>query len=100
MNMSDEMLRRLADAELLPVETDAPPDGELESSGVPYDVGLQQDLIEYGPDALQRYGMIIVRDCGKETARYNSALWYALGHDLVYTYDGVTVTITDPTAKS
>ena len=92
-----EMMRRLAEADALPTETDAP---ELSGEGaIPYDTALQADLMEYGPDALKQYGRIVVRDVAN-AARYNSAIWYALGNDLVYEYDGETVTITDPKAAA
>lgn len=92
-----EMLRRLA-AEESPTESDAPEADA--SSGVPYDPGLQQDLIDYGPDALKTYGQIIVRDV-QRPERYNSAVWYALSQDPILHYelrDGCVI-ITDPTQQ-
>ena len=86
------MLHRLADAEALPVESDAP-----DSAGeIPYDAALQADLMEYGPEALTLYGKIVVRDVGNP-ARYNAAVWYALAQEppLHYEYDGQTITITE-----
>ena len=53
-------------------------------SGVPYDPGLQVDLEEFGPDAMQEYGQIVVRDTQREE-RFNSAVWYAHAHDLAWT---------------
>lgn len=87
------MMKRLAAADTLPVETDAPL--STEANPVPYDPGLQQDLLELGPEAMREYGMIVVRDV-KEPARYNSAVWYALGHDLAYELRDGCVIITDP----
>ena len=86
------MMMRLAAAETLPVETDAPDEG---SAGIPYDAGLQQQLEEHGPEALRDYGVIVVRDVAAE-ARYNSAVWYALGHDLRYELRAGAVYIWDP----
>lgn len=91
MDEPTEMMIRVAEAERLPVETDAPEEG----GSVPYDAGLQADLLEYGPDALREYGMIVVRGVA-DPARYNSSIWYALGHDLKYELKGDTVVITDP----
>ncbi len=91
-----EMLRRLAEAEALPVESEAP---EAQDSAVPYDPGLQAELTEHGPEALREFGMIVVRDVGREE-RYNSAVWYALAQDPPLRYelrDGCVI-ITDPTS--
>lgn len=88
---SDHVLRMLVQAEDQPVESDAPD----ENSGAPYDAGLQVELLEHGPDALQEFGMICVRKCGDE-ARYNSAVWFALGNNLEYELKGDVVVITDP----
>ena len=85
------MMRRIAEADNAPVETDAPED----AAGIPYDAGLQQQLLELGPDTLAEYGVLVVRDVGDE-ARYNSALWYALGHDLQYALRQGAVYIWDP----
>ena len=87
------MMLRLAAADGLPVETDAPE----ETAGVVYDVALQAQLLEHGPEALQEYGMIVVREVG-EPARYNSAVWYALAHDLAYELREGCVVIVDPKA--
>lgn len=89
------MVLRLA-AEQSPTETDAPAE-EASVNPVPYDAGLLSELETHGPDALKEYGMIVVRGTG-DTARFNSALWYALAHDLVYEHraDADCVIITDP----
>jgi hypothetical protein len=94
MDEVTEMMRRLAAADSLPVETDAPPE---DANPVPYDPGLQAELLEHGPEALQEYGMIVVRDV-QRSERYNSAVWYALGHDLAYELKDGCVIITDPTS--
>ena len=77
-----DMLRRLAAADGLPAETDAPAEQAFENP-VAYDPGLQQQLEELGPEALREFGQIIVRDT-HDSARYNSAVWYALAYDLAY----------------
>jgi hypothetical protein len=89
-----EMERRLAAADTAPVTTDAPDDVD---NPVPYDPGLQADLLEHGPAALAEFGMIVVRDVRPE-ARYNSAVWYALAHDLEFELRDGVVVITDPKA--
>jgi hypothetical protein len=94
--MSEDVLRLLAAAEEMPVETDAPPTDA--TSTVPYDPGLQQELLDLGPEALTEYGMIVVRDVQKQE-RYNSAVWYALGHGLRYELKENCVIITDPASK-
>lgn len=86
------MLRRIAADSSLPVETDAP--GADTQSTVPYDAGLQAELLEYGPAALEEYGVIVVRDVSAPE-RYNSAVWYAIGHDLAYQLKDGCVVITD-----
>ena len=91
MDQPTEMMRRVAEAAGAPVESDAPE----ELSAIPYDPGLQADLLEHGPVALKEYGMIVVRQVA-EPARYNSAVWYALGHDLKYELRDGCVVITDP----
>ena len=91
---SDYVLRLVANEEAMPVETDAPEQG----SEIAYDAGLQVELLEHGPDALQEFGMIVVRGCGDE-ARYNSAVWFALGQGLVYELKDSCVVITDPKAE-
>ena len=78
---SDHVLHLLAEADTQPVETDAPPDNGLP----PYDTALQADLLEFGPEALIEYGMIVIRNVDDE-ARWNSGVWYALGHELMYEY--------------
>lgn len=88
------MQKRLAAADALPVETDAP-QASNGTNPVPYDPGLQQDLLDYGPDALKEFGVIVVRDV-QRPERYNSALWYALGHDLNYELREGCVYITNP----
>lgn len=90
------MLRRLAAADGLPTETDAP---EADTANtVPYDPGLQQDLIDHGPEALREYGMIVVRDV-QRPERYNAAVWYALSQEPILHYElrDNCVVITDPT---
>lgn len=87
---SDQTLRLLAQADELPVETDAPADG-----GPDYDAALLAELEQHGPDALAEFGMITVRDVAA-APRYNAAVWYALAHDLVYENRGDAVVITDP----
>ena len=91
---SDFTLRLIAHDETMPVETDAPEQG----SEIAYDAGLQVELLEHGPDALQEFGMIVVRGC-RDEARYNSAVWFALGQGLVYELKDSCVVITDPAAK-
>jgi len=80
--MSEDVLRLLADADAQPVETDAPDPG----AEISYDVALQADLEEHGPDALRQFGLITVRDA-TDPARWNSILWYCakwgLAHDRV-----------------
>ncbi len=95
MDEPTEMIRRLAAAEAIPVETDAPE----QDSAVPYDPGLQADLLEHGPEALREYGMIVVRDV-QRPERYNSAVWFALAQDppLHYELKENVVVITDPNA--
>ncbi len=90
-----EMMRRLAAADTIPVETDAPE----QDNAVPYDPGLQQELVEHGPEALREYGMIVVRDVGRPE-RYNSAVWFALAQEppLHYELKDNVVVITDPNA--
>lgn len=89
--MSD-MLHRLAEAEALPVTSDAPPGEEatpnVVNEAIPYDAGLQQDLIEHGPDALKEWGQIVVRGV-RDPARYNSAVWFALAQDPPLQYEHV-----------
>jgi hypothetical protein len=87
------MMRRLALADNDPVETDAPE--AAAANPVPYDPGLQADLLEHGPAALKEFGMIVVRDV-QRPERYNSAVWYALGLDLAYELRDGCVVITDP----
>lgn len=87
------MQRRIAQADVLPVASDAPEDPDP----VPYDPGLQAELLEHGPEALKEYGVIVVRDVAARE-RYNSAVWYALGHDLVYELRDGCVLISDPNA--
>jgi len=89
----DTTLHLLAQAETQPVETDA-----SVADGPAYDAGLLADLDEHGPDALQEWGMIVVRDIARED-RYNAAVWWALAHDLAYENKGDSVVITDPTMK-
>lgn len=102
MDQPTEMMRRVAEAAALPVASDEP---ETSSSGVPYDAGLQQDLLDHGPEALKEYGVIVVRDVADE-ARYNSAVWYALSQlrldgsgCLHYELKNGCVFITDPSAS-
>lgn len=85
------MVRRLAAADALPVVSDAPEDTDT----VPYDPGLQQELLDLGPEAMREYGMIVVRNVAV-AERYNTAVWYALGHDLHYELRDGCVVITDP----
>lgn len=96
MDEPTEMMIRLAEADGLPVESDAPED----VSTIPYDPGLQADLLEHGPQALKEYGMIVVRDV-RRPERYNSAVWYALAQEPILHYelkDGCVI-ITDPTQE-
>lgn len=82
-----EMMQRLA-AEFAN-SADAPSEAEAllpnatSQSEVAYDVGLQEQLIELGPETLAEYGRIEVREMG-DPARYNSAIWYALAQGLRY----------------
>ncbi len=89
------MMRRLAADADAPTVTDAPEDVDA----VPYDIGLQQELTEFGPDALKQYGQIVVRNVA-DRARYNSAVWYALAQDPILSYElrEGCVIITDPNA--
>ena len=87
---SEKVLQMLAQADEMPVESDAPLDG-----GPQYDAGLIIDLQEHGPDALKEYGQIVVRGTSLE-AKYNSAVWYALSLDLHFENKGDCVVITDP----
>lgn len=90
-----EMHLRLAEADTMAVETDAPDPG----GGIPYDAGLQADLLEHGPQALKDYGMIVVRNVA-DSSRYNAAVWYALAQEPILHYelrDGCVI-ITDPAA--
>lgn len=87
------MVVRLA-REASPVASDAPAEEGYENP-VAYDPGLLAQLEEHGPAALEEFGMIVVRDVG-DTARYNSAVWYALAHDLVYEQRDGCVVVTDP----
>ena len=86
------MLRRLADADEIPVASDAPETSG--AAGVPYDAALQVELEEYGPEALEEYGKIVVRGVS-DPARYNAGLHYALSYDLDYVFDGETLTLTE-----
>ena len=88
--MSEDVLRLLAQADELPVETDAP-----EQTPVVYDVGLQADLEEHGPDALKEFGRITVRNILPQE-RWNSALWYAMKWGLTHDRVGDDVILTDP----
>lgn len=88
--MSEDVLRLLAQADALPVETDAP-----EETAIRYDVGLQAELEEHGPDALKQYGTITVRDITSEE-RWNSALWYAMKWGLTHDRVGDDLILTDP----
>ncbi len=89
--MSEDVLRLLAQADELAVETDAPE----QAAGVPYDVGLQADLEEHGPAALKEWGRIVVRDCAGEE-RTNSVLWYAAKWGLNHDRNGDVLVLTDP----
>ena len=89
---SETLLRMVANSESEPTETDAP-----EDAFPPYDAGLQVELLEYGPEALREFGMIVVRNVGNE-ARYKASIWEALAHDLVYENRGDVMIITDPKA--
>lgn len=95
MDEPTEMMRRLAADADAPVESDAPEDADA----IPYDPGLQQELIEYGGEALREYGVICVRKVA-DRARYNSAVWYALAQEppLRYELRDGCVWITDPGA--
>ena len=88
--MSEDVLRLLALADTMPVETDAP-----EDVAIAYDVGLQADLEEHGPAALKEYGRITVRDVLPEE-RWNSALWYAMKWGLTHDRAGDDMILTDP----
>lgn len=92
-----DMQLRLAQAEALPVESDAP---EANTNTVSYDPGLQQDLLEHGPEALREFGMIVVRNVA-DPARYNTAVWYALSHEPILHYElrEGCVIITDPSSE-
>lgn len=89
--MSDDVLRLLAAAEDLPVETDAP------ENPTPYDIGLQADLEEWGPDTLKEYGKMVVRNILPEP-RWNSALWFAMKYGLSHDRVGDDLVLTDPQA--
>ena len=93
MDEPTEMMRRIAEADSHPVETDAPEHG----GEIPYDPGLQAELLEHGPEALQEYGMIVVRDV-RRTERYNAAVWFALAQEppLHYELRDGCIVITDP----
>lgn len=95
--MSEDMLRLLAQADDLPEATDAP--AEDAAGGPEYDAGLIVQLEEWGPDALKRWGMIVVRTDGS-VAKHNSAMWYAMAHELrpEHRPDIQSVVITDPKA--
>ena len=82
MDEPTEMMRRLAAADGLPVETDAP----LDEDPIPYDVGLQAELQEHGPAALREFGVICVRKVA-DRARYNTAVWYALAQEPPLAYE-------------
>lgn len=90
-------MRMLEQAWQMPEATDSPEQQDTVDNPVPYDAGLIQQLEEHGPDALQRFGMIVVRYDGNE-AKYNSALWYAMAHDLhpEHRPELQSVVITDP----
>lgn len=96
MSEVPEMVRRLAAADSLPVESDAP---EEATNPVPYDAGLQQELSVYGPEALKEHGQIVVRGVA-DPARYNAAVWYALAQEppLLYELRDGCVIITVPGA--
>lgn len=87
---TDSVLRLLS--QNLPEETDAP-----EDVGPAYEPGLLVELEEHAADALEEYGQIVVRDVA-DAARYNTAVWFALAHDLAYEHRGDVVVITDPKA--
>ena len=91
---SEKVLQMIAQADEMPVESDAPQDG-----GPQYDAGLIIELQEHGPDALKEYGQIVVRGTSLE-AKYNSAVWYALSLDLHFENKGDCVVITDPAGSS
>lgn len=93
--MSEDVLRLLAAADELPSVTDAPEDAD---STVAYDVGLQADLEEHGPDALKEWGRITVRDVAP-AERWNSALWYAMKWGLNHDRVGDDLVLTDPQAE-
>lgn len=78
-------------AEDIPVETDAP------ENPTPYDTGLQADLEEFGPEALQEYGKLVVRNILPEP-RWNAALWYCMKWGLNHDRVGDDLVITDPQA--
>jgi len=88
-----DMLHRLAEADEIPVESDAP-----ESPGeLPYDAALQADLIQHGPAALAEYGRMVVRGID-DPARFNSACWFALSYEppLKWEHDTRDMTIYAP----
>lgn len=91
--MSDDVLRLLAQADEIAVETDAPE----QLTAIPYDVGLQADLEEFGPDALKQWGKIVVRNILPEE-RWNSALWYVAKWGLHHDRVGDDLILTDPQA--
>lgn len=78
-----EMMLRLAASDGQPVATDAPEQGD---NPVPYDAGLQQQLLELGPETIKEYGQLVVRGCG-DPARYNAAVWYALAQEPILNYE-------------
>ena len=87
---SEKVLQMIAQADEMPVESDASLDG-----GPQYDAGLIIELQEHGPDALKEFGQIVVRDTGNE-ARYNSSVWFALSLDLEWENKGDCVVIHAP----
>ena len=90
---TEDVLRLLAQAEDLPADELGDPSAT--PSTVVYDPGLQAELEEHGPAALQEYGKITVRGA-EDATRHSTAVWYALKWGLEYqTLPGGVVILTD-----